>query len=86
MKYTPKSLYRVHRVAWSTYKDAWRGGFSPVISGRNVGKSAPTELNRQAVEEWINDIAVVHWFEEDKHFYKAARKSQNERTGKQRKD
>ena len=30
MKYTPKSLYRVHRVAWGAYKRTWRGGFSPV--------------------------------------------------------
>lgn len=36
MKYSPKSIYRVHRVAWGAYKRVWRGGFSPVQSEREI--------------------------------------------------
>lgn len=29
---SPRRIYRLHRVCWSSYKSCWRGGRQPVVN------------------------------------------------------
>ena len=58
MKYTPKSLYRVHRVAWGVYKRVWRGGFSPIQDSQEPDMLTQVKIGIQFQDNYSSRLYI----------------------------